>query len=344
MKRKQNSKASPLRRCIAILCIVLSIIIIAVGVFFIVDRLRHADFYKNAHREFIIPGLSENFTPQGFDYLPEKDIYIMSGYMSDGTTSRIYVVDQTYTASDAIRIKNQDGSDHLSHSYGISFYPGTDHVYLAGYGAIHRLSLTDLLDGDGEVTILADLKVLMQPAYCTVRGNSIYVGSFYYPKEYETPMGDRYITPAGDQNYALMAVYTLDPTSGDLLTGTHDALYSTCGMVQGMALADDDTLIFSTSWGLGTSHLYCYDLTAVDPSQAGEYTMPDGTKTPILFLDSSCCYADIAAPSMSEELAVKDGRVFIMNEAACNKYFFGKLLGAQRLYSYPIPEKRPTND
>jgi hypothetical protein len=85
--------------------------------------------------------------------------------------------------------------------------------------------------------------------------------------------------------------------------------------------------------------LYCYDLKAVDPALAGTYTLPDGTETPILFLDSSSCFADITASCMSEELVIKDNRIYIMNEAACNKYFFGKLLGAHRLYSYPMPEK-----
>jgi hypothetical protein len=324
---------------LTIVCILLALALLAVGGFVGFDRIRHASFYQDARREFIIPGLSENFTPQGFDYLPEKDLYIMSGYMSDNTASRIYLVDQNYKSSAPILIKNPDGSDNKSHAYGISFYPGTDHVYLAGSGVIHRLSLPDLMDGDGEVTILEDLEVVMEPAYCTIRNDKMYVGSFYYPEHYETPAGERYITPAGDQNYALLAVYALDPTTGSLLSGTHEALYSTCGMIQGMAFADDDTIIFSTSWGLGTSHLYCYDLTAVDTTQTGMYTMPDGTQTPLLFLDSASCYADIVAPCMSEELVVRNGYVYIMNEAACNKYFFGKLLGSQRLYSYPIPPK-----
>jgi hypothetical protein len=339
MKNKKHKKISPLRWCAAIICVLLSIAILAVGGFIIFDRVRHGSFYQDAEREFVIPGLNENFTPQGFDYLPDSDLYILCGYMSDDTASRIYTVDKDYKSSAPVLIKNQDGSDHTSHAGGISFYPGTDHVYLAGDGAIHLLSLTDILDGDGEATILGDIKVMMEPAYCTVRYGELYVGSYYYSEKYETPEGDRFVTPAGDQNYALLAAYALDPTTGMLTSDIPDVLYSTRGMIQGMAFADDDTLIFSTSWGLSTSHLYCYDLTAVDPAKAQTYTLADGTEMPILFLDSASCYADIVAPCMAEELVVKDGRVFIMNEAACNKYVFGKLLGAHRLYSYPIPEK-----
>ena len=339
MKQHKKRKINPLRLCVAILCVLLSLVILALDGFFIFDRVRHGSFYKDAAREFVIPGLNDNFTPQGFDYLPDSDQYILCGYMSDGTASRIYTVDKNYKSSAPVLIKNQNGSGHTSHAGGIRFYPGTDHVYLAGDGAIHLLSLTDILDGDGEATILGDIKVMMEPAYCLVRDHCLYVGSYYYPEKYETPEGDRYVTPAGDQNYALLAGYSLDPTTGMLISDKPDILYSTRGMVQGMALTDDDTLIFSTSWGLSTSHLYCYDLAAVDPAKADTYTLPNGTEMPIYFLDSASCYADIVAPCMSEELVVRDGRVYVMSEAACNKYFFGKLLGAHRLYSYPIPEK-----
>ncbi|MBQ7337182.1 MAG: hypothetical protein IJW40_01875 [Clostridia bacterium] len=320
-----------------ILCTLISLIILVVGGFIIVDRVRHGSFYKDAAREFTIPGLSDNYTPQGFDYLAEQDIFLCCGYMSDGTASRIYTVDKDYQSSAPITIKNADGSDHLGHAGGITAFPGTDHVYLASDGCLHRLSLADILDGDGVVTIKEDLFVMLEPAYCTVYGNDLYVGSYYYPEKYETPESERYVTPAGDQNYALLAIYPLDPDTGKLLTDKPDTLVSTCGMVQGMAFADADTMILSTSWGLSTSHLYCYDLTKLDPAQSGTYTFSDGSQIPIFFLDSTVCYADIIAPCMAEELVVRDGRVYIMNEAASNKYIFGKLLGAQRLYSYPVP-------
>lgn len=55
-------------------------------------------FYPNfnAHaknKEFEIPGLAETFVPQGMDYQAEDDVFLVSGYMSDGSASRIYVVD-----------------------------------------------------------------------------------------------------------------------------------------------------------------------------------------------------------------------------------------------------------
>ena len=48
-----------------------------------------------ARKEFAIPGLS-NLVPQGLATLPENEDgydFAMSGYMADGSASRIYLID-----------------------------------------------------------------------------------------------------------------------------------------------------------------------------------------------------------------------------------------------------------
>jgi hypothetical protein len=41
---------------------------------------------------------------------------------------------------------------------------------------------------------------------------------------------------------------------------------------------------------------------------------------------------------MSEEVIVKDGRVWVVLESACQKYIFGNLLRSTFTYSYPIED------
>lgn len=337
-KQKQAKKITPKAVCLTVLCALLALIVLVVGTFIIIDRVRHGKFYQDARREFTIPGLSDNFTPQGFEDLSDYNLYLCSGYMSDGRASRLYVIDRDGNAGAPIQIKNSDGSDHLGHAGGISSYPGTDYVYLAGSDCLHLLSLSDILDGDGTATIQDSWEILVNPAYCTVFDGYLYAGSFYYPGAYETPKQEWYLTPAGDQHTSLVAAYRLDSKTG-ALSEAPEFLYSTRDMAQGVAFSDADTLVLSTSWGMNTSHLYCYDLTRLNHDLAGTYSLSEDVQIPVYYLDSSVCFADIAAPCMSEELVIRDGNVYIMTEAASNKYIFGKLLGAQRLYSYPIPEK-----
>ena len=37
---------------------------------------------------------------------------------------------------------------------------------------------------------------------------------------------------------------------------------------------------------------------------------------------------------MSEELVCLDGKIYVFNESACNKYIFGKLTTGFNLYAY----------
>ena len=39
---------------------------------------------------------------------------------------------------------------------------------------------------------------------------------------------------------------------------------------------------------------------------------------------------------MSEEIVYKEGKIYIMSEAASNKYIFGKFVGLGNFYSYNV--------
>ena len=54
------------------------------------------------------------------------------------------------------------------------------------------------------------------------------------------------------------------------------------------------------------------------------------------YLDSGSVTETIEAPPMSEEIVCLDGRLYVLNESACNKYIFGKLMSANDLYSYDL--------
>ena len=59
----------------------------------------------------------------------------------------------------------------------------------------------------------------------------------------------------------------------------------------------------------------------------------DGRSVPLCFLDSSQLISDVEAPPMIEGIEYHDGRVWISEESASNKYIFGKLYGAGDVYS-----------
>lgn len=320
---------------VVILALVALVVLVLVG-FSLGEKVMFFDFYKDAEKEIAIPGLNEGYVPQGFDYIEEKELYLACGYMANGEASRMYVIDKDGKATYS-RMKNADGSGYHGHAGGIDHLG--DYVYVSSDGSYDLFLLSDVLDGDGSATVVKTVNVFNDPAFCEIKDGYLYLGTYYYPEKYETPKNYHFTTPAGDYNTAIMTVYKLDEATGELASDLPEKIYSIPGMVQGMTFADDDTMILVTSWGLSKSHLYFYDLEKAE-FQA-KTTTPrafdvNGTSYNVVFLDSASLIADVVAPPMAEEILVRDGRVYVMNESASNKYIFGKLTTGSHVYSYPV--------
>ena len=69
------------------------VLVISLLVYWFVPSQTTINFRKIATEEFQIPGLDIKFCPQGMTKLDGSDNYIISGYMSDNSPSRFYVVD-----------------------------------------------------------------------------------------------------------------------------------------------------------------------------------------------------------------------------------------------------------
>ena len=62
----------------------------------------------------------------------------------------------------------------------------------------------------------------------------------------------------------------------------------------------------------------------------------DGTKVPLIYLDSATLIDDVRMPPMAEEIVYMDGDVYVMNESACTKYKFGNLTSGRRVWAYEL--------
>ncbi len=306
------------------LLVILLVPAIAVG-----EKIVFAGFYANSKRFEKIPAHNEKFVPQGYIFVNEPNIRLACGYMSDGTASRIYVLEDEKSPV-CIIMKNTDGSDYTGHTGGIDVLG--DFVYVTGDTGCDIFSLADILDGDGIATVQNALPTINNPAYCVIRNGVLYVGAFYREGNYETPANHRFTTPAGDQNTALLAVYTLDSETGLAKNDTPDCVISTQGLVQGMTFIDDNTAVLATSYGLSKSRLYVYDLEKMTESETG-FVIGEQS-VPLKFLDSACLKETITAPPMAEQIVYDGNRIYVMHEAASMKYIFGKFTCGPYVYVY----------
>lgn len=309
----------------------LVLVLVAVGVFALRDRILYSDFYKMAEKGMKIPGLWDGHVSQGFDYYEERGVYLTCGYHKSGEASRVYIMDgDVYTQVD---LKKEDGSDYTGHTGGIDTYG--KYIYITAGDGCDLFLVDDVFDGDGKAVRVDTVKTCNDPAYCTIKGDRLYTGSFYDKGKYETPMEHRMTTPTGEQNMAIMSVYTLDPKTGKPISETPDLIISTTSQVQGMTFVGENIMVLSSSYGLATSLLRFYDLDAVQTPytslKVGE------TNVPVIFLDSASLRATVEAPPMAEEIVWKDERIWILTESASTKYWFGKLTTGSHVYGIPLP-------
>lgn len=284
------------------------------------------DYFNNAEAEFMTPGLTSAWVPQGFDYVQKDELYLMSGYMSDGTASRVYVRKDNGDTH-FVELKNADGTDYTRHSGGVC--QNGEFVYVAGKKGVEVFRYKDFLSQGSAVnvgTISADYEI----AFCSIYKGYLFAGNFYYPGTYETPEEHRITTPAGDANTSLITIYKVDELEEFGVNPKPVAAISAPDKIQGVCFTYDDEIVLSTSYSVPSSHLYYH---RIDTGRSSSIEVCE-TEVPLYYLDSATLIETVTLPPMSEELVFKDGRVYILCESACNKYIFGKFIRGYQVFSY----------
>lgn len=313
------------KRVLQVLGYAVAALIAAAVLLWMGATLRYYDFFANAHSEFMIPGLSSNWVPQGFEYLPEQDIYLMSGHMSDGTASRIYLRQGSGKTS-YVNLQNSDGTPYVGRADGICY--NGEYLYIAGGDRVNVFRLSDVLNRT-DAKQIGSIPVGYELAYCSFYNGHLLAGNFYREDTHETPSSHRLNTPTGDDNKALITVFKADGQAQFGVDPVPVGAISTRGLVQGICFTDDGDVLLSTSYGISVSQLERH---RIDTSKRANIQTA-GAGVPLIYLDSSTLVETVTTPPMAEELIFKDGRVLILNQSACNQYIFGKFTRGYQVYS-----------
>ncbi len=311
-------------------------------------RIVMNEFYSKAEKAFKTPGISDGFVQQGFDYVAEDDVFLVTGYMNDKSASRVYVVDKegraTYT-----ELKKQNGDDFTGHTGGIE--RNGEYVYITGGSGVEVFSYADILSAKGETKRLGTVKTYTDPAHCYIHEGYLYTGSFYIESDYETPDHEWMTTPSGEKNPSVITVFKLDDSKEFGIDNSAPvAVISSRRCVQGMCFTDDGKIVLSTSYGLSISQLFFYDTAKMtaDPNKTvfeSAYKPEDKEENfrfenvKFYYLDESNQVDVLKTPPMAEELVYRDGKIYIMSESASNKYIFGKLTSGNNVYAYQYKEE-----
>lgn len=340
---------------VAIPVVLIALVLVLALSIHLLTPLAFPDFFANAREEYVTPGIYEGLVPQGYAYDEEERVYLQCGYMADGeSASRIYVTKETsdgeYSNVGYVELYTADGKPYLGHTGGIASAHGF--VWLANDGegndnCVWVLSLNEIvakaLLKEEPVILETSFQSETRAACCFADGKYLWVGEFNNSEEYTTKDTHTFKVANGEINKALVCAYVIDPSTDTgiaykVLDGEKVLLptlaLSVTDLVQGFARTPDGFAI-STSYGVSFSNVYIYE-------GINEYREPDdildvnGYAVPVYFLDSENLTDKITMPPMSEEIFVKDGRLYVLFESACQKYIFGNLTRGIHIYSYDL--------
>ena len=269
----------------------------------------------------------------------------MCGYMTDNVSaSRIYITNAKNTKETSyVELYTSDGAPYTGHTGGLT--QAGDFLWLANDGegddnCVWVFSLEEILSAENgsKITLKTSFKPESRSAYCYADDKYLWVGEFRDDEKYPTAESHKFDV-SGGTNYALICAYPLDAsTEYGIKTAegaiTPELLLSVTDLVQGFTITDDGKLVLSTSYALNKSHLLIYnDVTKNDPDAS---LTVNGANVPVYFLDADVLAEDVVMPPMSEEIFVKDGKIFVLFESACKKYIFGNFTRGRHIYSYEV--------
>lgn len=326
---------------LVVIGIVVVLLMSAVGVYFLWPWNR--DFFDKAKKEFDIPGLDENFVPQGLSLVDgTDDDFLICGYMSDGKPSRVYYISgENHENVKYVTLKLSDsGDDYVGHAGGITCEGNS--IWVCGDGYIYRLLFSDINGADdGErIYMKAYMSIGNGADFVCANNGTLWVGEFYKKDKYETATGHHLKTRSGETNRAVAYGFTIDQGRGiGLEYHTSNSIVpkralSLPDLTQGMSFTSDGKILLSTSWSIGDSTLKYYN--NVFSEDAHSTVKYGGYTINLWYLDNEALISDTKIPSMSEEIVIKNDIAYILFESGCKKYSFVNRKSLKNVYSMPV--------
>lgn len=307
-------------------------------------------FLNRAETEVLIPGLDAPYCPQGLAYVAKDQTYLFTGYMTDKTASRIYVVNAEEKVG-MVTLENIDGTPFLGHAGGIAVH--NDSIYIATDQQVYMLPYQEIVQKAYEettVSIVMDCSfpVHNEASFVFANEEGLWVGEFYLKGKYETDVSHETTTKDGSISHAWIECFPFakeDGTDEDTALPYHlhsllpSHILTIREKVQGFAMDDAGCYYLSCSYSIKHSYLYRYR--ALEDT---EKTAPDRTtiisekNIPVFDLDSTRLLEKTRVMPMSEDLDYADGKIYINFESACKKYRLFNIYPTKHVMSYKIDE------
>lgn len=286
----------------------------------------YKEFLNMSSRGFVIPGLSENFVPQGLAFCEYLDSFMISGYSDIGGAAYIITVSaKSGRINGEYKILSPDGIEFTGHSGGIAAYGR--YVYITDGYVLCYVSMFDFDGASSEVKISGRVNLPASSSFVSVYDGYLWAGNFYH----RTPVSRSDISASdsyGDVYRTAIFGYRLDWLHSGGIRQSEGKIDNTAkpfavifapDEVQGTAFTADGRIYLSCSYGrrnMSVLSIYKYPLAY----NANKYVNIDGRTIPAWFLNNDYLIKTVSAPPMSEGAVFRDGKVYVIFESAASKY------------------------
>ena len=325
-------------RKIALCCLIIVCCILSSAILIYYHGDKYPEFYALASKEFEIPGLETKFVPQGIDFDENSKKFLLSGYMSDGTASRFYLIDKEENEMD---LQNKfftltlDNELYTGHCGGVAI--DGDTAWVVGDKMLYRFNFQDALNcKNGEsVEIVDGFETKNGADFVLVYENKLIVGEFYRKDAYDTSISHHLKISETETNYALAFIYTIDHSMPyGLASTTPIAGISLPNQVQGMCFTKDGNIVLSTSYSIPNSQILIYKNVLNDGPSTTMLVEENELPVYVLCLDNQI--DSISACAMSEEIVLVENKVYVLFESNCSKYRLFNREALSHVYSLNI--------
>ena len=332
--KKEKKKRKWYVRLIRALVIIISAIIILCSCFILYVRIGAFSYFKNSKVAFKYPGLNENIVLQGLSDYKDSDLLFVCGYSHTGGASKVFVIDEEKGTTKAVTLKNKNDGIFKGHSGGLLVRG--DYVYLAGSSdhVLYVYNKQDILNNNeakclGEFPIYSENDSI-RVSFVGLVDNYLVVGEYYKKNSstFATKENHHITSTTGEAFGGILIGYEFDNEKEFGLNETPKICYSLPDLAQGVCYYDGKIFV-SCSSGLAFSSIYVFDETKLNKLE--NKTVLD-TNIPCYALDKDSLIKVTKIAPMSEEIIVRNDYLYVISEAASNRYIFGKLYGATNIY------------
>ncbi|TCZ78890.1 hypothetical protein E0485_07420 [Paenibacillus albiflavus] len=309
-----------------------------------INKPEFMPFIEKAKPGPIIPGLFQDYIPQGLAYMPEQDWLLVSYYREDDHPSLLTVVDaKTGEHLKSLQLFKEDKEPYREHAGGLTV--SKKFVWIASNSNMYYIKKEDLIQAEkiGKLNIEGHFKTDVRASFNTYYDGVIWAGEFANGTADYPTSPEHHITNPRDntEHLAWAEGFKLDeetdlPTNkkieGDVTVP--DYALALPQRIQGMTVRPNQ-LILSESFGRNTesSLIFHKNILSEEPHKVVDF---GGNKVPLWYLDSKNLEETISGPPMFEGIVEHDKTLYILFESGANKFRVSGSYPLDRIYTLEL--------